>query len=130
MDGFKAGLLDAAFLDADFAAWYLGGHPRLELKLVTEYVPHERWNMAVAVRANDVQLLVEINRALAQLVESGELRKIYAEYAVPAFRPPFTGSIPQKAAVPHLQHVAAHPRSGRGRREHGPRQFALFWRKG
>ena len=27
LDGFKAGALDAAFLDADFAAWYLHGHP-------------------------------------------------------------------------------------------------------
>ena len=97
LDGFKGGVLDAAFLDADFAAWYLHGHPRLELKLVTEYVPHERWNMALAVRAKDVQLLVEINRALAQLALTGELLKIYAEYAVP-FRPPFTGSIPQKVS--------------------------------
>ena len=46
LDGFQAGALDAAFLDADFAAWYLHGHPRLELKLVPEYVPRERWNMA------------------------------------------------------------------------------------
>ena len=45
--------LDGAFVDADFAAWYLHEHPRLELKLVAEYVPHERWNMAVAVRAKD-----------------------------------------------------------------------------
>ena len=44
-----------------------------------DYVPRERWNMALAVRAKDTQLLVEINRALAQLAESGELRKIYAE---------------------------------------------------
>jgi putative heme-binding domain-containing protein len=97
IDGFKAGLLDAAFLDADFAAWYLHRNPGLNLKLVTEYVPHERWNMAVAVRPKDVQLLVEINRALAQLALTGEFLKIYAEYAVP-FRPPFTGSIPQKAS--------------------------------
>ena len=56
------------------------------LQLVPEYVPRERWNMALAVRAKDAQLLVEINRALAQLAESGELRKIYAELrrAVPS----------------------------------------------
>ena len=29
------------------------------------------------MRAKDAQLLVEINRAIAQLAESGELRKIY-----------------------------------------------------
>jgi len=97
LDGFHAGKLDAAFLDADFAAWYLHGHPQPALRLVPEYVPRERWNMALAVRAKDAQLLVEINRVLAQLAESGELRKIYAGLGVP-FRPPFTGSAPQHAS--------------------------------
>jgi len=95
LDGFQAGKLDAAFLDADFAAWYLHGHPRLSLRLVPEYVPRECWNMALALRAKDAQLLVEINRVLAQLAESGELRKIYAGLGVP-FRPPFTGPIRQQ----------------------------------
>ena len=126
LDGFQAGALDAAFLDADFAAWYLHGHPQLELRLVPEYVPRERWNMALAVRAKDAQLLVEINRALAQLAESGELRKIYADSGVP-FRPPFTASTPA-TGIP--QHLAAHPRTGRAGRQHGPRQLALFQREG
>ena len=96
-NGFGAASLDAAFVDADFAAWYLHGHPQLgDLRLVTEYVPRERWNMALAVRARDAQLLVELNRALAQLAESGELRQIYAEHGVP-FRPPFTASAPRPA---------------------------------
>ncbi len=53
LNGFGAASLDAAFVDADFAAWYLHGHPQLErgLRLVTEYVPREHWNMALAVRA-------------------------------------------------------------------------------
>jgi polar amino acid transport system substrate-binding protein len=97
MDGFAAGALDAAFMDADFAGWYLHAHPRLELKLVPEYVPRERWNMAMAVRAKDTRLLVEINRALAQLAESGELKKIYAESALP-FRPAFTAANVQKTS--------------------------------
>ncbi len=104
LDGFQAAALDAAFLDADFAAWYLHGHPQLELRLVTEYVPRERWNMALAVRAKDAQLLVEINRALAQLAESGELRKIYADSGVP-FRPPFTASTPQQASPNTWQRI-------------------------
>jgi ABC-type amino acid transport substrate-binding protein len=91
LDGFHAAKLDAAFLDADFAAWYLRSHPGLGLHLVSQYVPREHWNMALAVRAKDAQLLVEINRALAQLAESGELRKIYASLGVP-FRHPFTGT--------------------------------------
>jgi polar amino acid transport system substrate-binding protein len=99
LDGLQAGSLDAAFVDADFAAWYLHEHPRLKqgLRLVTEYVPRERWNMALAVRARDSQFLVELNRALARLAESGELRAIYAEHGVP-FRPPFTASAPRPAA--------------------------------
>ena len=104
LDGFQAGALDAAFLDADFAAWYLHEHPRLELKLVPEYVPRERWNMALAVRAKDTQLLVEINRALAQLAETGELKKIYAESGVP-FRPPFTASTVPKASPNTWQRI-------------------------
>jgi polar amino acid transport system substrate-binding protein len=98
LDGFRAGALDAAFLDADFVAWYLHGHPGLGLKLVPEFVPRERWNVALAVRASDTQLLIGMNRALAQLAETGELRRIYAESAVP-FRPPFSGPVPQKASL-------------------------------
>ncbi len=89
--GFADAGLDAAFLDADFAAWYLHEHPKLPLRLVDAFVPRERWNMALAVRAGDAELLVAINRALAQLAESGELRKVYDEYGVP-FRPPFTAA--------------------------------------
>jgi polar amino acid transport system substrate-binding protein len=91
LDQFSPRKLDAAFLDADFAAWYRHEHPALALRLVAEYVPRERWNMALAVRVKDTQLLVEINRVLAQLAESGELRTIYADHGVP-FRPPFTAT--------------------------------------
>ena len=89
----------------------------LSLKLVPEYVPRERWNMAMAVRAKDTQLLVEINRALAQLAESGELKKIYADSGVP-FRPPFTAAIAPKVISEYL---AAHSESARAGRQHGPR---------
>ncbi len=89
LEGFAAGALDAGFLDADFAAWYLHDHPRLDLRLVAEYIPRERWNVALAVRAKDAQLLVDVNRALAHIAESGDLRKVYADHGVP-FRPPFT----------------------------------------
>jgi polar amino acid transport system substrate-binding protein len=96
LEGFSSAKLDAAFLDADFAAWYLHDHP-LGLRLVTEYVPRERWNMALAVRAKDAQLLVDLNRALAQVAESGDLRKVYSDHGVP-FRPPFTDGARRTAA--------------------------------
>jgi polar amino acid transport system substrate-binding protein len=91
LDQFPAEKLDAAFVDADFAAWHLHANPKLALRLVADYVPRERWNMAFAVKADNAKLLVEINKALAELAESGELKKAYAELGVP-LRAPFTGS--------------------------------------
>jgi polar amino acid transport system substrate-binding protein len=98
LDQFTAEKLDAAFIDADFAAWHLHANPKLNLRLVEEYVPREHWNMALAVRADNARLLVEINKALAELAESGELKKAYAEVGVP-YRSPFTGSAGRPAPV-------------------------------
>jgi polar amino acid transport system substrate-binding protein len=106
LDGFAAAGLDAAFLDGDFAAWYLHEHSRLALKPVPEYTPRERWNMALAVRAKDGELLLEINRALARLIESGELRKVYATYGVP-YHPPYTGSGPERVSANAWQRARA-----------------------
>ena len=39
--------------------------------------------MAQAVRAKDAGLLVEINKALAVLAESGAIKKAYADLGVP-----------------------------------------------
>jgi polar amino acid transport system substrate-binding protein len=98
LDGLQKADLTAAFLDADFAAWYLHAHPKLNLRLVAEYVPREHWNMAVAVLAENAKLLVEINRVLAQLSESGELKKAYADLGVP-YRPPFTDTARRTATT-------------------------------
>ena len=91
LDQFHQEKLDAAFVDADFASWHLHCHPKLNLELVKEYVPREHWNMAMAVRAKDAGLVVEINKALAELAEFGEIRKLYEAQGV-VFRPPFTGA--------------------------------------
>jgi polar amino acid transport system substrate-binding protein len=104
LTGFRSGALDAAFLDADFAAWYLHARPKLNLRLVREYVPREHWNMALIVRAKDTALLVNLNRALAQLAESGALREIHADYGVP-FRPPFTDNARRTARVNTWQRI-------------------------
>lgn len=90
--------LAAAFLDADFASWQLHQHPKLGLQLVKDYVPREHWNMVLAVRIKSVDLLTDLNKALAELSESGQIRKVYAEQGV-AYRPPFTGSARRKASI-------------------------------
>jgi polar amino acid transport system substrate-binding protein len=91
LDRFAADKLDAAFIDADFAAWHLHGNPKLGLRLVEGYVPREHWNMALVVRATDALLLVELNKALSELAGSGDLKKTYEAMGIP-YRPPFTGT--------------------------------------
>src|SRR5262249_10011358 len=83
--------LDAAFVDDDFAAWYLHAHPGLPLARVAEYVPRERWNMGFAVRAGDGALLKELNRALTSVVLNGKVSKAFTDQGV-AYRAPFTNS--------------------------------------
>lgn len=106
LDQFQAEKLAGAFLDADFAAWYLHQHPKLNLRLVTEYVPREHWNMALAARARDAALVVAINQALAALTESGELQKVYADHGVP-YRAPFTGSARRPASIDAWKRIQA-----------------------
>jgi ABC-type amino acid transport substrate-binding protein len=98
LDRFAADKLDAAFIDADFAAWHLHSNPKLNLRLVEEYVPREHWNLALAVRTEDAKLLVEINKALAELAEDGDIKKAYAGLGVP-YRPPFTRSANRPAPI-------------------------------
>lgn len=91
LDKFAEQKLDAAFIDDDFAAWYLHQHPDLALKRVAEYVPRERWNMGFAVRAGDTALLKDINRALTHVVTSGQVSKAFANQGI-SFRAPFSNS--------------------------------------
>jgi ABC-type amino acid transport substrate-binding protein len=104
LDRFTADTLDAAFIDADFAAWHLHGHPQLPLRLVEGYVPREHWNLALAARATDGSLLVELNKILAELAESGEFEKTYAELGVP-YRAAFTGSAGRTAVIDAWQRI-------------------------
>jgi ABC-type amino acid transport substrate-binding protein len=97
LDQFQDEKLDAAFIDADFASWHLHRHPKLNLEFVKDYVPREHWNMALAVRAKDAGLVVELNKALADLAESGKIRKLYADQGV-VYRPPFTNTARKTAS--------------------------------
>jgi polar amino acid transport system substrate-binding protein len=105
LDRFADDKLAAAFLDADFASWYLHRHPKLGLRLVNDYVPREHWNMALAVRAKSVELLTDINKALADLADAGEIRKLYADHGV-AYRPPFTNNARRTAALNTWKRIA------------------------
>ena len=89
MDKFVANKLDAAFVDDDFAAWYLHNHPKLSLQRVAEYVPRERWNIGFAVRTADAALLKDVNRALTNVVANGQVSKAFAGQGV-SYRAPIS----------------------------------------
>lgn len=98
LDRFVASRLDAAFVDDDFAAWHLHRHPTLPLQRVAEYVPREHWNQGFAVRTGDAALLKEINRALTNLVQNGQVSKAFSDRGV-AYRAPFSNAEARPVAL-------------------------------
>ena len=90
--------LDAAFVDADFAAWYLHTHPKLLLRQVAEFVPHERWNVGFAVRADEKDLLDQINQALAKILKGEKFRAAFSALGM-QHRPAFKKEAPGRAAT-------------------------------
>lgn len=98
LEKFIANNLDAAFVDDDFAAWYLHNHPNLPLQRVAEYVPRERWNFGFAVRAADADLLKDVNRALTNAVANGQVSKAFSDQGV-TYRAPFSESQKKPVAV-------------------------------
>jgi len=107
LDEFVAKKLDGAFVDDDFAAWYLHGHPKLPLERVAEYVPRERWNMAFAVRSGDAALLKEVNRALTSAVLNGDVSKAFSDQGV-AYRAPFSNSEGKPLAIDSWKRIREH----------------------
>jgi ABC-type amino acid transport substrate-binding protein len=89
LENFVAKGLDAAIVDDDFAAWYLHHHPELPLQRVAEYASRERWNMGFAVRSKDEALLRDVNRALTNIVQNGQVSRLYAEQGI-SYRAPFS----------------------------------------
>jgi ABC-type amino acid transport substrate-binding protein len=79
------GRIDAAYLEAPSASWAIQKDPSLNIKVVTEYVPEERFNAGVGLRKDDAELKEEINKALRQLVSSGKIAAILGHYGVPFF---------------------------------------------
>jgi len=85
--GFRRAELDAAFIDADFAAWYLNQHPDIKLRLVDEFVSPYRWAVGIAVRANDAGLRTELSRAVEDCVQRARFPAQFAKYGL-VYRPP------------------------------------------
>jgi len=89
LNGVAKGEAGAALLWGPAAGWYLRNHPEVKLFFVSGYEPPAvvRWNEHVATRKSDTELREAIDKALAQLNESGTLQPLLERYGVPFHRP-------------------------------------------
>ena len=84
-----AGEAELAFVWGPTAGWYTKNNPEAKLAFAkAEPLSVSRWNEHVATREEDSALRTEIDAALTQLRNAGELKTIAARYGVP-FYPPF-----------------------------------------
>jgi polar amino acid transport system substrate-binding protein len=83
------GEIDACAVSPATISYYIAIHPEARLRYVHAYdsEPELRWNLAVALRRSDDQLLDVVNAALDKLIEDGTLARIYARYGIDYRRP-------------------------------------------
>ncbi|MBI4669914.1 MAG: ABC transporter permease subunit [Elusimicrobia bacterium] len=72
----EVGRIDAAFIDVPMAVFYAGPNPKLEN--VSEPVGESVY--AAGIRKDSPLLLLKINEAIKELVQSGEIKKIYQKW--------------------------------------------------
>jgi len=81
------GRIDAAYLEAPSAAWAIKKDATLNVKVVTEYVPEERFNAGVGLRKEEGTLKEKINAAVTTLITNGKVASALNNYGVPFFPP-------------------------------------------
>jgi polar amino acid transport system substrate-binding protein len=79
--------IDATYLEAPSAAWAIQKDPTLNIKVVHDYIPEERWNAGVGVRKEDTALKTEFNKVIPELISDGTIAKILDKYGIPFFPP-------------------------------------------
>jgi ABC-type amino acid transport substrate-binding protein len=79
--------IDAAYLEAPSAAWTLQNDPSLNIKVVSEYVPEERFNAGIGLRKEDADLKAKVDEALTKVIEAGKVAEALQHYGVPHFPP-------------------------------------------
>ena len=92
------GDIDHAYLWAN-VGWTLHVSPDFKLNLVSDYVPEDHWNIAVAMRRGDDELKRHIDQAIDALINDGSVSRIMAAYHVPCYSP-FPGATGDADAVP------------------------------
>lgn len=79
------GRIDAAYLEAPSAAWVLAKDPTLNIKIVEEFVPAERFNAGVGLRKEDEALKKAFDGVVTKLRDNGTIKDILHSYQVPFF---------------------------------------------
>ena len=87
LNALEKGDIDYAYMWPNFD-WMLHNEPQLHAKPVSDFVPEERWNIAVAMRHGDAELKQHVDQALEQLVHRGDIAREFKPYHMPYF-PPF-----------------------------------------
>jgi polar amino acid transport system substrate-binding protein len=74
----EIGRVDAVLMDDVIAAWYAGSNP----KLANVGTPVGQSTYGGGVRKDSPELRVELNQAISQLIQSGELEAIYRKWNI------------------------------------------------
>jgi len=85
------GEVDGALLWATISGWRMLEHAdEYDAKFVEGYVPFPelRLDVAMAVRAEDMDLKEALDRAIGELTSEGEVERIFRKYGIPYY-PPF-----------------------------------------
>jgi ABC-type amino acid transport substrate-binding protein len=90
IDALVRGEIHAAMLWSGAISQAKLNNPQAEFELVKGYVPipEMRWNSAWVVKEKETELRQFIDQAFAEMLKSGEIRRIVERYGMP-FYPPF-----------------------------------------
>ncbi|MDC0936740.1 transporter substrate-binding domain-containing protein, partial [Pirellulales bacterium] len=101
----EKGGIDYAYLWSN-SGWLLHQSPEVNAKIVSGYVPEDRWNIAVAMRSGDVQLKKQVDRSLESIVRRGVVAEALREYHVPYLAPFEMAADANPASVEGVRHRA------------------------
>lgn len=84
MEAAASGEIDAAAVTPISFGWFRREHPDLRLVALDLFSgdPDLSWNLAVGMRRSDRFLRRTVDRILDELIDSGELQRLYAAYGV------------------------------------------------
>lgn len=79
------GRISYGYLWGPLAAWLV--RDREDVLLVDGFQTADRWSLSFALRAEDTALRVALDEAVAQMVETGAVARLFAKYGVPFLEP-------------------------------------------